>query len=265
MLKRILKFVAIILLFTNCKPKEEQETFWNDINTKSEYQPFLFVFSNTQVPSCAEYAQPQLEKILNGEIKDIVSKNINGFMMYPSILDPQYSNIAEELKFIFDQNGNNTLTSWPAYINDLICFNLDSNSWHTSIKNSQSKTPSIKLGVKSTIVNEEVKIYLKGEYTKSVSNHSIAVYTYRKSELTNQKTYSGTEIITLKNKIISSLTPTVGKSLDNNSSGQEFQEIFTLNTTGETLSNLGIVAVIYGLDNQTPKEVINSIKLEDFQ
>lgn len=262
MLNKKLGFIVIIFLFFNCKPEEEKDTFWSEIVTESTYQPFIFVFSDTEIPTCAYHAQPKLERILNGEIKDIVSKNINGFMMYPSILDPQYSNIAEELKFLFDQNGNNTLSSWPAYVNDLKCFNIDSNAWYGSIKNSQSKTTSVKLGIKTTASDKDIKVYVKGEYTESVSNHSIAVYVYRKSELANQKTFSGKEVFTAKNKVFSSLTPTIGNYLNPNSSGEEFRSIFTLNTDGESISNLGVVAIIYKLENDTPTEIINSIKLE---
>ncbi len=263
MSKKILGFITILFLFISCAPEEEKDDFWNEINTNYYYQPFIFVFSDTQDPFCAEYGQPQLEKILNGEIDGIASKNANGFMMYPSILDPQYSNVAEELKFLFDKNGNNTLTTWPAYVNDLNCFNIDSTSWHTSIKNSQKKVPNIKLGIKTIPSKQDIIVYVKGEYTASISKHSIALYVYRKSELANQETYSGKEIFTSKNKIISSLTPTLGKELPANSSGQEFRSVFTLNTSGETLSNLGVVVVIYSLSDNVPIEIINSLKIED--
>jgi len=263
MSKKILGFVAILFLFFSCAPEEEKDDFWNEINTNSYYQPFIFVFSDTEIPFCAEYGQPQLEKILDGKIDGIDSKNTNGFMLYPSILDPQYSNVAEELKFLFDKNGNNTLTTWPAYVNDLNCFNIDSTSWHESIKNSQKKSPDIKLGIKTVQSKQDIIIYVKGEYTASIPKHSIALYVYRKSELANQETYSGKEIFTSKNKIVSSLTPTLGKDLAANSSGQEFRSIFTLNTNGEILSNLGIVIVIYSLSDNLPIEVINSLKVEN--
>ena len=262
MLKKLLQSLAIIFLFVGCAPDEEKDTFWSNINTQTDYQPFVFVFSDTQIPICAEYGQPKLENILNGEINGINSKNINGFMMYPSILDPQYSNVAEELKFLFDNTGNNTLNTLPAYVNDLNCFNIDSTSWYTSIKNSQKKVPNIKLGIKTSPSNQDIKIYVKGEYTASISKHSIAVYVYRKSEQSNQATYSGTELFTSKNKITSSLTPTLGKELIANSAGQEFRAMFTLITGGEALSNLGVIAVIYSLEDDVPKEIINSIKLE---
>jgi hypothetical protein len=264
MSKKISGLVVVLLLFMGCAPEEEKDDFWSEIVTNYDYHPFIFIFSDTQIPFCANYGQPQLEKILNGEIDGITSKNINGFMMYPSILDPQYSNIAEELKFLFDKNGNNTLSTWPAYVNNLNCFNIDSNSWYTSIKNSQKKVPSIKLGIKTSPSNEDIKIYVKGEYTASIAKHSLALYVYRKSELANQETYSGKEIFTSKNKIISSLTPTLGKELPANSSGQEFRSVFSLNTNGETLSNLGVVVVIYNSSGSAPTEIINSLRLEEF-
>ena len=68
----------------------------------------------------------------------------------------------------------------------------------------------------------------------------------------------------IRNKIIYALTPTIGKSLNPNSEiKEEFNEVFTLETSGEDVSNLGIVAVVYSIENGTPKTVINSIKLEE--
>ncbi len=263
MSKKVVGFILILFYLIGCIPEDQSDVFWNSINTTEKYTPFVFVFSNTQIPTCAEHAQPQLEKILNGEINDIISEDVNGCMMYPSILDPQYSNIAEELKFLFDQNGNNTLNTWPAYVNNLTCYNIDSTLWYESIENSQNQTPTIKLGIKSTPSNKEIKIYVKGVYTSSVSEHSVAVYAYRKSELASQTTNSGSENFTVKNKIIYALTPTIGKSLSSNSSGEEFREVFTLETSNEDLSNLGVIAVVYNLENNAPYAVINSVKLEE--
>ena len=264
MSKKLSGFLLLLFFLNGCIPEDQSDVFWSSIDTTEKYTPFVFVFSNTQIPTCAELGQPQLEKILNGEIDDIIADDVNGCMMYPSILDPQYSNIAEELKFLFDQNGNNTLNTWPAYINDLTCFNIDSLQWHESIKNSQSQIPIIQLGIKSTPSNKEIKVYVKGVYTSSVSEHSIAVYAYRKSELASQTTDTGSEIFAMRNKIIFALTPTIGKSLTPNSEvEEEFREVFTLETSDEDISNLGIVAVVYSLKNGTPNAVINSIKLEE--
>tara|TARA_B100000674_G_scaffold169731_1_gene136932 strand:- start:1023 stop:1817 length:795 start_codon:yes stop_codon:yes gene_type:complete len=263
MTKKSLGFIFILFIITSCIPEDKTDVFWNSITTTNKHQPFVFIFSNTQMPTCAKHGLPQLKQVLNGEIDSINSEDVNSCMMYPSVIDPQYSSTAEELKFLFDQNGNNTFNTWPAYVNNLTCFNNDSNLWYESIKNSQNKISAVNLGIKSTPSNQEIKLYVKGVYTSSVADHSVAVYAYRKEELVSQKTDSGSEILTVKNKLIYALTPTAGKSLPSNSSGQEFREIFTLNTSGENLSSLGLVAVIYSLKNNVPHEVINSIKLEE--
>ena len=263
MSKKLIGFIYILFILSSCVPEDQTDVFWDSIDTKNKYQSFIFVFSNTQIPTCADYGQPQLEKIWNGDIDDINSEEVNGCMMYPSILDPQYSNTAEELKFLFDQNGNNTFNTWPAYINNLTCFNTDSLMWYESIKTTQNKTPGIKLGIKSTPSDKETKIYVKGVYNTSISSHSIAVYAYRKSESINHNTSNGNESFLVKNRVVFALTPTVGKSLTSNSSGNEFREIFTFDTSNENISNLEIVAVVYKIENNSPTEVINSIRLED--
>jgi len=263
MSKKLLSFLSIIFILIGCIPDDESDTFWNSIEVSSQNKPFVFVFSNTQVTTCADHAQPQLEKVLNGEIDQIESENVNGVMMYPWVEDPQYSNIAEELKFLFDQNGNNTFKTWPAYVSNLTCYNIDSLQWRSSIINAQSEEPKVKLGIKSTPSGNTIKVYVRGIYNLGVSSHSVAVYAYKKAESAQQETSTGTENFTIKNKVYSSLTPTVGKSMGSGSSGQEFREVFTLNVDGEDISNLGVVAVVYDLYDNKPIEVLNSVKLEE--
>lgn len=264
MFKKLLLFAITIFLFVNCRPVQETEQFWNNISLNSKLEPFVFVFSNTEISTCAEHGQPKLEEVLSGAVNGIDASTVNGVMMYPSISDPQYSNIAEELKFLFDQNGNNTLETYPAYVNNLICYNTDSLGWHSSIINQiNGGSPKIKLGIDASESVGTLKVYVRGSYSSNISSdHSIAVYAYRKEELANQTTSSGTELFTMKNKVISSLTPTVGKLLDGSQS-EEIKEIFTLELDGENLGNLGIVAVVYELENNKPVSVINSISLEN--
>mgnify|MGYP001266467673 CR=1 FL=1 len=264
MSKKLLNFLIILIGFSSCAPIEESDTFWNNIKTSSEYNPFVFIFSNSQIPTCANYAQPKLEEVLNGEIEGISKDKVNGCMMYSSVSDYKlYSNIAEELKFLFDLNGDNTFKSYPAYVNNLICYNVDSTSWHTSIKSDITKSPVIKLGIKTTPSGNQIKVYVKGEYTSSLSEHTVAVYVYRKSEQASQETSNGTELFTVKNKIYTALTPTSGRSLSANSSGQQFREIFTLDTNNENTLNLGIIAVVYRLIDNKPTEILNSIRLDE--
>ena len=58
-------------------------------------------------------------------------------------------------------------------------------------------------------------------------------------------------------------SPSLGKDLDAAAKGDEFREILTLDLSGETLDNTGIVAVIYTIEEGIPVSVANSIKLEN--
>lgn len=89
------------------------------------------------------------------------------------------------------------------------------------------------MGINASESVNKLKVYLRGRYTAKVSSaHILVVYAYIKSELARQKTNSGSEIFTLKNKVISSLTQTVGKILNVGSSGDEIREVLTFDLDG---------------------------------
>jgi len=265
MSKKLFLFISIVSLITGCRIDDESSSFWSSILVDSEYRPFVFVFSNTNLPICANHAQPKLEAIIDNKIDSIDGDFINGVMMYPTLTDNHYSNIAEEIKFLFDNNGNQTLITTPAFFSNMKCHNIDTLELLESISLQRLETPGINLGIKSTVSDDNLKVYVKGEYKKNFtsSSHSLAVYSYKKSELGNQATENGTEIFTLRNKVFSSLTPSMGKSLNSAAIGTELRELLTLDLSGETLSNIGIIAVIYELEDGKPISVVNSIKLEN--
>jgi hypothetical protein len=265
MSKKLYVFISIVLLLTGCRVEEETSTFWDSILVDSEYRPFIFVFSNTNFPICANHAQPKLEAILNNEVDSIDGDFINGLMMYPTLTDNYYSNIAEEIKFLYDNNGDKTLKTTPAFFSNMKCHNIDSIELIESIFSQRRLNPQINLGIKSTVSGKNLKVYVRGIYKSSftASNHSLAVYSYRKSELGNHAIENGTEIFTMKNNVFSSLTPSMGKSLTAASSGTELRELLTLDVSNEYLFNIGIVAVLYELENGKPISVVNSIKLEN--
>ncbi|MBL56207.1 MAG: hypothetical protein CMP61_03370 [Flavobacteriales bacterium] len=265
MSKKLLLFLSIILSLVSCRYNNQSSSFWNSITIESEYRPFVFVFSNTDLPICADHAQPKLQAILNNTIDSIEGEFVNGVMMYPALTDIHYSNIAEEIKFVFDNNGNETLETTPAFFSNMQCHNIDTLELYQSIITQRQIQPDINLGIKSSLSQGNLKVYVKGSYNKSfsASSHRLAVYSYRKSELANQATDEGTSLFTMKNKVVSALTPSLGKDLDAAAKGDEFREILTLDLSGETLDNTGIVAVIYTIEEGIPVSVANSIKLEN--
>lgn len=265
MAKNLSLILLLIVVILACRPESETDAFWDGINTKNKYQPFTFALTSSQIETCASISQPTLTSMLNAEFEGIDNVKINASMMFSSIEDPQYSNIAEELKFLFDLNGNNTFTNYPAFVNNLTCFNTDTASFFESIRTQINSSPKIKLGIKTVIDNNDLNIYVKGEYQDNVTNnHSIAIYIYRKSEWANQVTPSGTESTRFKNKIISATTPTVGFTLAKNNKGETFRKTGTFTFSSENLSNLGVLAIVYNLENNKPFEVLNSLKSENF-
>ena len=264
MAKNLSLILLLSIILHGCRIESETGDFWDSINTINKYQPFTFALTSSQIETCASISQPTLTSMLNAEFKGINNATISASMMFSSISDPQYSNIAEELKFLFDLNGNNTFKTYPAFVNNLTCFNTDTGSFFESIRSQINSSPKIKLGIKTAIDNNDLHVYVKGEYQDNItSDHSIAIYIYRKSEWANQVTPSGTESIKFKNKIISATTPTVGSTLAKNNKGETFRKTGTFNFSSENLSNLGVLAIVYNLENNKPFEVLNSLKSEN--
>jgi len=108
MAKNLSLILLLSVVILACRPESETDAFWDGINTKNKYQPFTFALTSSQIETCASISQPTLTSMLNAEFEGIDNAKINASMMFSSIEDPQYSNIAEELKFLFDLNGNNT-------------------------------------------------------------------------------------------------------------------------------------------------------------
>jgi len=263
MAKNLSLILLLSIILLGCRTESESADFWDSIITINKYQPFTFALTSSQIETCASISQPTLTSMLNAEFEGIDNAKINASMMFSSIEDPQYSNIAEELKRLFDLNGNNTFKTYPAFVNNLTCFNTDTASFFESIRTQINSSPKIKLGIKTVIDKKDLNIYVKGEYQDNVtSSHSIAIYIYRKSEWANQETPSGTESIKFKNKIISATTPTVGSTLNKNSKGATFRKVGTFHFSNENRSNLGVLAIVYNLENDKPFEVLNSLKLE---
>lgn len=256
-------FLLIFITIAGCKPSDNSTEFWDNIPTSPFYKPFVFVLTSSKLPTAAEYGQPKLERLLNDKIAGIPANSINAVMMHGSSSDSYYSNIAEELKFLFDQNGNGTLNTIPAYFSDLVCYNIDSNSWYNGIRSDMQKTARVALGVYTELDGNDLRVYVKGTYNASVSDHNLAVYLYKKTEDGIQTTSDGQKPYVIKNRVYGALTPTMGTAIGFKNSGDEFRENFTYQGN-MSLSQLGILCVVYETVNDVPVGVINSFVADDF-
>lgn len=250
------------LILFSCGEDESSNEFWNEIDVSAQRNTFSLVFSSSDVGTCFDHGENNLEKVTNSEIDNINGSKVIGVVAFPSITDNLFSPAAEELKFIFDGNGNGTFQSYPALINDNICFNIDSLAWHESIKDDIAEPATISLGSKTSLKGSTQTVYVKGVYNKSLSTpHSIALYVIEKSKTGNQKNNLGSTVpVAHKNVLRSSATNTFGKNLSSAQSSEEFHEKFQFELDNVQSSEIYFVAVVYSVSNNTPSGVINCIR-----
>lgn len=263
---KLLKSSIIILLasftFSSCSSDDDSDEFWDAINVSSQFKPVVFVFSSTEIASCDQHGQANLEYLLASNIQNIDGKDVNGMMLFPSITDPLYNPVAEELKFLYDENGSQSFKSFPSFVHNMSFFDIDTLSWHSSIESNLSTTPLISLGQKNSLKNDQQTIYIKGKYNKHVnSSHSIALYLFRKSRTANQKTTTGSSISkSHKNVIYSAVTNSYGQILPAKNKSEELHAKFQFDLSGIPSNEVGYLAVVYKLNDGKPVEVINSLK-----
>lgn len=262
-LQSTLILTIITFTLTNCTTNDESDEFWNSINVSNKFKSTVFVFSSTEIGTCYEHGEINLNKILNSEIENIAGSSINGFLLFPSTTDPLYNPVSEELKFLFDQNGDQTFNSFPSFVDDMNCFDIDSLGWYNSIETTLNRTSIISLGREYSLEGNQQTIYVKGIYNQNLpAKHSIALYLFNKSKGAEQKTISGETVYKIhKNVIYSAATNTYGKELSPNNKNQEFREKFQFDLGNINSSNIGYLAIVYELKDGKPIGIINSLIL----
>lgn len=255
--------VLAVFGLSSCGEDDESDEFWNVIPLIDKSKSVAFVFSSTEIDKCGEHAQPNLEKVLNGKKTEIKSDKVNGYMLFPSISDELYSPAAEELKFIFDENGNNTFKSYPSFVGNMHCFDIDTSKWFDTLAYTTSLISPIILGTRETTKGSQSTIYIKGKYSQDISNpHSVAVYLFKKQLQGTQNTIANGEInFSHKNVIYSSITNSYGKKLPSSQANDEMKEKFNYDLTGQSRENIGVLIVIYELTDGIPSGVLNSLAI----
>tara|TARA_B110000211_G_C14081701_1_gene554854 strand:- start:1708 stop:2505 length:798 start_codon:yes stop_codon:yes gene_type:complete len=262
-LKSAIILLFITLTFTNCSTDDDSNEFWDAITVADEFKAATFVFSSTEIGTCDEHGEHNLNAVLNSEISNITGSSVNGLVLFPSITDPLYNHISEELKFLYDQNGDQTFNSFPSFVDDMNCFDIDSLAWYNSIETTINRVPLISLGKKNSLKGDQQTIYIRGIYNDNVSSsHSIALYLFKKSLGANQKIISGQTIYkTHKNVIYSGATNTYGKVLSAKNKSEEFHEKFQFDLNNVPSAHIGYAVIIYELKDGKPVGIINSLIL----
>lgn len=261
MKKSIIPALFSLLLFS-CGEDDSSNEFWDEINVSANKKAFPIVFSSSEVGTCFEHGESNLRKVEDSKVQDINGSNVNGVIAFPSITDPLFTPVAEELKFVFDGNGNGTFQNFPALINDMECFNIDSLNWHQSIISHLNEPAKISLGYKTSLKKSTQTIYVKGVYNEDVStSHSIALYSIEKVKQGSQKDGSGANVtVTHRNVLTSAITNTNGKTLSSAQKSNEFHEKFQFEIVEQLANNTQYIAVVFSLTNDSPDGVINCIQ-----
>lgn len=263
---KTLLFISITLLLSSCTPDDTSDKFWNAIGVQNNHEPFAFSLSNSTLPTTYNATIPLHNTILNSQLNGIDGNDVNLLLLYNSISDPLYSNVAEEIKFLFDENGNNTLSTIPSYFSALTNYNLDSAAWTSAINTQQQTEAAAKLGILVRETNNGYNVYVKARYSQSISNHNIAVYVYKKNETVNHTmpNGAGTQNVQIKNRLIGAITPTYGTAVSPKSNGGESRTALFYSQGNENINTIGFIAVLYESQNNAPFNVINSLAWEGF-
>lgn len=256
---KLFTLLFVILGIGGCRSSETSNEFWEAIELKNTYTPFTFVFASSQIALSGDVAQNKISAINNGQTSGVNANNVVALMTFPSPSDPQYSPIAEELKFLFDGNGNGSFQNYPAFVEDLVCYDIDTTAWTQGLADSYGNNVAASMGLDVDRTGNIHKVYVRIRYNQTISsNHGCALYIYDDTVLGEQVTSSGTQSpYTFKHVLTSGQTATYGQSIPAKTSEEEERLSFTLGTT--LRSNQHVVAVLYNYANGKPSSVLNCI------
>ena len=260
-MKLIKLFTLLFVIFGlgGCRPSETSDAFWEAIDLKNTYTPFTFVFASSQIALSGDVAQRKISAIHSGQTSGVNANNVVALMTFPSPSDPQYSPIAEELKFLFDANGNGTFQNYPSFVEDLICYDIDTTAWAQGLVDSYGNNAAASMGLDVDRIGTTHQVRVRIRYNQAISNnHGCALYIYDDTVLGEQVTSSGTlSPYTFKKVLTSGQTATYGQSINAKASEEEERLSFTLGTPLKT--NQHVVAVLYNYTNGKPSSVLNCI------
>ena len=250
-----------LILISACKSDEEK--FWESVQINENNNSFAFVFTSTNIPFAGEYYSSIINRVESNKVPNVNADRVVFLSMFPSELDPLWNPIAENLKFEYDENGNNTFSNYPAFVNNTVMYNFDTTSFYKSIQDKALVSAPLQVGTLIKADQGVLTFYVKIKYNVSFSkNHSIAIYLYEKEKVDVQETNSGTNV-SFKHKNVY-LT-----SIDNLFFGKKITGTFSIDTEKQyefshnigtyNLNNLGIATVVYELDNNDKAiSVLNS-------
>lgn len=253
--------LCAVLSFSSCG--RDEETIWDSVEIRDESTSLVLMLSSSIIPPAGDYGLPVIDSMRNNLISGVDGNKMFYLSLYPQILDPLYNPSAEEFKFKYDSNGDQSLSAFPAFVANTVNYNYELDSLKEALNKQASGTPGISIGNLVKLKGSQLEMFVKLKYNKLyVTPHAVAVYMYQKEKVAPQQTIANGEVanFTHKNVLLSFVNGIDGDVLDGiYMSGHEELLEFEFNASDQDVENMGILTVVYDVDdNGKPTGVINA-------
>lgn len=258
----LVAIVSLFAVFSGCK-KEEEKTYWDSVVMGTSTNSLAFLFTSSVIPPAGDYGLPYMEKVANGEITGLDKDKFFYMSMYSQVSDPEYNPFAENFLFKYDESGDSTFENFPAFVHNLKNFNYELDDFHTDVISHQNSGSFIRVGNLVRAKSGGLNMYVKLQYlTTSFDNHSVAIYLYEKEKVAPQATIANGEVANFvhKNVFSSAVTTQYGTPITGViKAGTETELLFTHDYGTKSISNLGILTVVYKLDSNNEPVGVHTV------
>lgn len=248
-----LSFVILISIFFFNSCSQDEDTLWDLVELNSSNSSLVLMFSSSNIPPAGDYGLPVIDSMKNNLTDGVTGGNQLFYLsLYPQVSDPLYSPIAEKFKFKYDENGDNSLANFPAFVANTKNFNYELDSFKMNLKEQELRRPKISVGNLLKLNGSVLEMYVKVRYNDFYFDpHSVVVYIYEKTKIASQETISNGTVSNFVHK-------NVLLDFVNNENGDIFSEAiqygherelqYKYNIADNNVDNIGVLTVVYSLN-----------------
>lgn len=254
-------FLFLTLAFTSCE--NEDESLWDLVELSSTNSSLALMFSSSKIPPAGDFGLPVMESMKNNLTSGVLGGDRLFYLsLYPQVSDPLYSPIAEQFKFKYDENGDNSLTNFPAFVANTKNYNYELDSFKMNLSAQNQIKPKISVGNLLKLNGSVLEMYVKMRYNDFYfAPHSVAVYVYAKTKVASQETISGTvDNFVHKNVLIDLVNGIDGDVFSGAVQyGHERELQYKYNILDNDIENIGVLTVVYSLDSTNSPDGVLAI------
>lgn len=255
----VFSLVLGLVFLLSCRKSDE--TIWDAVVLSTQKQSLVLMLSSSEVPTAGDYGLPVIDSMKNNLTNGVNGNRLFYLSLYPQVSDPLYNFAAEQFKFLYDVNGDNSLSTTPAFVSNTKNYNYDLDSLKSNLAEQATESQKISVGNVLRLKGNTLEMYIKMRYNDFYFNaHSLAVYIYDKEVVASQATISNGTVTNFKHKNVLSefVTSLKGEVFQETVQyGHERELLYEYNIGDKNIDNIGVLTVVYRLDsNKNPKEVI---------